>query len=125
MRPSYKASSPDLVAHSQEDWPPAQMSQAQSITGEVLTIKGTQSHAAIVKNTSSVSDGQLYIVTLDVMSVDKGKVRVQLGDAAGEWRTEAGLFSEFILSRGKDILVVGDPNCKAVLNLARMSVRRK
>lgn len=125
MRSSVKASSPDLVAHSQEDWPPENMSQAQSITGEILTIKGTQSHAAIVKNSSQVSDGKLYIVSLDIMSIDSGRVRVQLGDAEGEWRKEAGLYTEFIIARGKDIRVVADPNCKATINLSRMSVRRK
>lgn len=93
--------------------------------GEVLTIKGTQEHDATVKNTSQVSDGQLYIVTLDILSLDSGKVRAQLGDAAGEWREEAGLYSQYILSQGKDIKVMGDPNCVAQVNLARMSVRRK
>lgn len=125
MRQSFHASSRDLIDHGEGEWQIERSAKAFSMTDHVLTIKGTQDHEAVVKNTSTVSDGQLYIVTLDITSIERGKVRVQLGNAEGEWRTEAGLYSEHIISQGKEVKIVADPNCKAVLNLGRMSVRRK
>ncbi len=125
MRSSFLTPPRDLISHGEDGWQIERSAKAFSETDQVLTINGTQDFEAVVKNTSSVEDGHLYMVTLDILSLDAGKLRVQLGDAVGEWRKEAGMYSEVIKADGTDILVVGDPNCVAEINLARMSVRRK
>lgn len=123
MRQSVPGGSKDVVAHGDSEWNPLTEPAVQSITDEVLVVKGMQSFFATMGNSAAVVDGREYMVTLHILSVDAGQVRMELGDAVTPWYSEAGMHSHKLVADGTAIKVVGNTFFKGQVNLKKISVR--